>query len=471
MPKFMRLWVAGLVALACLITSADAATLLYRKKGEQFLDASGNPLAGGKLFFYQATTTTPQTTFSDSAGVTPNANPLVLDSAGRLTSPVYFGDSDSFSAYKETLTNSVTVTVSPWPFDNIPAAVPAETAAAFAPPLLSWTQVTNAASPVVLTAGDAGKAYEADTTSGNIEFDLPSASSVGDGKGFLFKKTAAGNSMIIDPSGSETIDNVSTSLTITGQNTVVGIFSNGAEWYRIEGYLDAVVLAPLLPGFKGVQAFTASGTYTPSAGTQRVLVIVSGSSGGGGGSDNDASANAGIPGGGGGAGETAIGVFTAAQIGASQAVTIGVAGTAGAAANGTTGGNGSASSLGALLSANGGAGGVGSGLTTASTGTTAGGDGGTGGTGGTQIRGGPGGTGFSAGGGVNVSHGISGPGGVSFWGGGARAVYATNAENTTGITALVPGSGGSGGSSKQSATGAAGGVGAPGFMLILEFGS
>lgn len=244
------------------------ATLLHRKKGEQFFDSSGNPLAGGKLYFYEATTTDEQTTYSDAAGSTANTNPVVLDSAGRLEVPIYFGDSDSFSNYKELLTTAADVTVSPWPFDNIPAATPEESAATFAPPLFPWNQVTNADSPVALTAADAGKAYEADTTSGNIEFDLPSAASVGDGKGFWFKKTASANSMILDPSGSETIDNSSTSLSVTAVDTVVGIVSNGAEWYQI---VDARTLksdapATLTAGFD-VTEFDAgtksSGTFTP----------------------------------------------------------------------------------------------------------------------------------------------------------------------------------------------------------------
>lgn len=224
------------------------ATKLHRLKGDQFFDDSGNPLNGGKLTFYQAGTTTLQSTFSDSAGASANANPLTLDSSGRLTVSVYFGDSGTYANYKETLTDSALVTISNWPIDNLPAAEPAATAAAFAPPLLAWTQITSAASPVALAASDAGKAYEVDTTSGNIEFDLPSAASIGNGKGFLFKKTIAANSMVIDPSGTETIDNDATSLTITQQYQVVAIFSNGAEWYVAWQYLDVSAASDTVAG-------------------------------------------------------------------------------------------------------------------------------------------------------------------------------------------------------------------------------
>lgn len=49
---------------------------------QRFYDNGGNPLVGGKLFTYQAGTTTKQSTFTDSTGVTPNANPTILDYRG-----------------------------------------------------------------------------------------------------------------------------------------------------------------------------------------------------------------------------------------------------------------------------------------------------------------------------------------------------------------------------------------------------
>jgi hypothetical protein len=50
----------------------------------QFLDNNGNPLSGGKLFTYEAGTTTPQATYTTSAGNVAHANPIILDSAGRI---------------------------------------------------------------------------------------------------------------------------------------------------------------------------------------------------------------------------------------------------------------------------------------------------------------------------------------------------------------------------------------------------
>lgn len=49
----------------------------------QFLDDSGKPLAGGSVSVFQAGTSTPQTTYTDSGLSVPNANPIILSSGGR----------------------------------------------------------------------------------------------------------------------------------------------------------------------------------------------------------------------------------------------------------------------------------------------------------------------------------------------------------------------------------------------------
>ena len=50
----------------------------------QFFDNNGVILSGGKIYTYAAGTTTPQATYTSAAGVTPHANPIILDSAGRV---------------------------------------------------------------------------------------------------------------------------------------------------------------------------------------------------------------------------------------------------------------------------------------------------------------------------------------------------------------------------------------------------
>jgi len=50
----------------------------------QFFDNNGVILSGGKIYTYAAGTTTPQASYTSAAGVTAHANPIILDSAGRV---------------------------------------------------------------------------------------------------------------------------------------------------------------------------------------------------------------------------------------------------------------------------------------------------------------------------------------------------------------------------------------------------
>lgn len=52
--------------------------------GAQFFDNNGNPLVGGKIYTYEAGTTTPLATYTTLAGTTAHTNPIILDSAGRV---------------------------------------------------------------------------------------------------------------------------------------------------------------------------------------------------------------------------------------------------------------------------------------------------------------------------------------------------------------------------------------------------
>lgn len=53
--------------------------------GAQFFDNNGVVLSGGKLYTYLAGTTTPQATYTTSAGNTAWSNPIVFDAAGRVS--------------------------------------------------------------------------------------------------------------------------------------------------------------------------------------------------------------------------------------------------------------------------------------------------------------------------------------------------------------------------------------------------
>lgn len=83
--------------------------------GQQFFDNNGNPLSGGKLYSYEAGTTTPQTTYTSASGATAHTNPIVLDSAGRVaTGEIWLTAGQN---YKFVLKTSTEVTIATW--DNI----------------------------------------------------------------------------------------------------------------------------------------------------------------------------------------------------------------------------------------------------------------------------------------------------------------------------------------------------------------
>lgn len=56
----------------------------------QFTDSSGAPLSGGKVYFYEAGSSTPKNTYTDYSGITPNANPITLNVMGLTPDGVWF---------------------------------------------------------------------------------------------------------------------------------------------------------------------------------------------------------------------------------------------------------------------------------------------------------------------------------------------------------------------------------------------
>jgi hypothetical protein len=83
--------------------------------GQQFFDNNGDPLTGGKLYSYEAGTTTPQVTYTTVAGNVPHSNPIILDAAGRVPSGEIWVTAGQ--NYKFVLKTSTEVTLATW--DNI----------------------------------------------------------------------------------------------------------------------------------------------------------------------------------------------------------------------------------------------------------------------------------------------------------------------------------------------------------------
>jgi hypothetical protein len=83
--------------------------------GAQFFDNNGNPLSGGKIYTYEAGTTTPLATYTSSTGVTAHTNPIILDAAGRVPGGEIWNS--FFNLYKFVLKTSADVTIAT--YDNV----------------------------------------------------------------------------------------------------------------------------------------------------------------------------------------------------------------------------------------------------------------------------------------------------------------------------------------------------------------
>lgn len=224
------------------------------------------------------------------------------------------------------------------------------------------------------------------------------------------------------------------------------------------------VIQPLIDGLIAstlLTLFTVSGTFTPNAKMLFCDVWGWGGGGAGGGVPATAAGQSGA-GAGGHAGAKSQSRFTAAQIGASQAVTIGAGGV------GTNGAGpaGSATTLGALLSAAGGLGGPTTGATAAliptdlniavqsATG---------------NVRGwtttGERGLVFSA------ARAWGGSGGANEWGGSGRGVLTAGSASAGGNGSANTGAGGGGGAINNLATGGGvnGGNGGSGLLIVREY--
>jgi hypothetical protein len=228
------------------------------------------------------------------------------------------------------------------------------------------------------------------------------------------------------------------------------LISAGASSDPVWGYPTGTLI--------GVQVFTSSGTYTPTPGTNSVIVAVLGGGGGGGGvgspgaSNYDAAA-------GGAAGAYSVGRITSAFSGVT--VTVGAGGSGGAAgANaGTAGGT---SSFGTLIVCGGGSGGnTGGAFTTV-----------------TFTQPPTGGTVTTAG---NIFSGSGAPGGfgmtspnqsTSFGGVGAASPIGSGGAfgvNGAGGSSASKGAGGGGAAQATTGAAAAGGNGGAGLVVVYEY--
>lgn len=206
---------------------------------------------------------------------------------------------------------------------------------------------------------------------------------------------------------------------------------------------------------------TASTTYTPTAGMLYCIVEACGGGGGSGGTTGGVGTSSVSAGG--GSGSWAKVLIPASSIGASQSITIGIAGTAGTTGGGT-GGNGGTTTLGSIISCPGGVGGSGAGTTAtfSNIGRGAGGSAPTLSITGIATAGTPGMNGFALSGASLLA--IPGNGGDHIYGGAGAGAINANAVGGAGA-----GYGAGAGGSFSSTTNQAGNAGSAGIVYITEY--
>lgn len=170
----------------------------------QFLDANGNPLAGGKLYTYASGTTTPQATYTDATGGTPNTNPVILDSAGYAS--VWLGT----ALYTLKLTTSADVLV--WTADAVGGVA-----------TLSALAASGGAALVGYTQGGTGAVATTVQAKLRESVSVKDFGAVGDGitdDAAAFNAALAASSVVIVPIGTYKIGS---SVTIASGKALIGV--------------------------------------------------------------------------------------------------------------------------------------------------------------------------------------------------------------------------------------------------------
>lgn len=172
----------------------------------QEFDNNGDPLAGGLLYAYEAGTSTPKETYTDSSEGTINANPVVLDASGRAD--VWLGT----GGYKLTLRTSAGVLIKE--VDNIVG----EASNVFG------ASVTSVSTNTAITEIYKNGVINCTSTVTLSLIDVATA-----GQGFLFTVKNSGDGIItLDPDAAELIDGVASIVLYPTQSCIV--ICDGTGW-------------------------------------------------------------------------------------------------------------------------------------------------------------------------------------------------------------------------------------------------
>lgn len=177
----------------------------------QYLDENGDPLAGGKLAFFESNTSTPLDTFSDDNLSVKNTNPIILDDAGR-SGDIFFLNQD----YKVQLSDADDAVI--WTADPVRSTEQKS------------SEVRQVSTTTQLDSSDDGKWIAANANAGGFVITLPPASEAGNGYEVTIQKTdSSTNVATVDASGSETINGQS-DVSLDRQYQAITVRCDGTSW-------------------------------------------------------------------------------------------------------------------------------------------------------------------------------------------------------------------------------------------------
>lgn len=214
-------------------------------------DSNGDPLNGGKLYTYEAGTSTPKATYTNAGGAVSNANPVILDASGYAN--VWLGT----GGYKFILKDSADNTL--WTIDDIGG----DTQNAFGSQIIvtsSNTTITSAYKNAAIIATAA------------LTLSLPSAASAGQGFYFTIRNYGTTGNITVDPNGAEFIDGASTLTIYPGESAI--IICTGVVWYSLMKLAQAGVTTNQIStsGTSGVAFKNSGGTTSLTTGANNLLV-------------------------------------------------------------------------------------------------------------------------------------------------------------------------------------------------------
>jgi hypothetical protein len=234
-------------------------------------NATGAPVSGAKINFYNATTTTPKTVYSDSALSASLGATVYCDSLG--TPVASFGSSTAVMVYTGTAAYKVVITDADdniiRTLDNIKGALDTST-------FLTTGSTSTLTQPVItktanytIVAADRSKLIEANTTGGQFTLTLTAAATLGDNWSVKVRCSGTANQVILA---------ASENIAFEGQNFTARAFQigEGAEiicdgtGFKLVGHTPPL-MASRAPAVIPIVDLVSAAPGSPTAGARYIV--------------------------------------------------------------------------------------------------------------------------------------------------------------------------------------------------------